>query len=130
MALQLRNQYGQIDLSVIDPAAVAEISDSAQEKLARLIKANDERHAAQERYSAAVRAVKAAEQEQADAVAAHREASDPFPFNAPRVENFGTKAAYDAAMQEARQMHDNRVREYRGREAHLAAIAAFNLSNH
>jgi len=127
-SLQLRDQFGQISLASIDPSAVAELSDTAQEKLAHLIKANDERVAAQERFANAVRAVKSAEEEQAAALAAHREASDPFPFKAPSVENYGTKAAYDAALQEARQMHDNRVRAFREREAHLRAIASYNSS--
>jgi hypothetical protein len=129
MALALRNQFGQIDLSVIDPLAVAEISDTAQERLAALIVANDARVAARERHNAAVRAVKAAEEEQAAAIAAHREASDPFPFKAPDVANYGTKAAYDAALQEARAQHDTRVRAYRANEARKAAIAAYNSSH-
>jgi hypothetical protein len=129
MALTLRNQFGQIDLSVIDPDAVAELTDTAQEKLARLIKAHDERAAAQERYNAAVRSLRAAQEEQSAALEAHRAASDPFPFKAPDQENYATQAAYDAALREARERHDLRVRAHREAEARKAAIAAYNSSH-
>jgi hypothetical protein len=129
-SLQLRNQFGQLDLTVIDPDMVAELSDSAQVKLAALIAANDARVAAQDRYAKAVIGVREAQEEQAAALEAHKDASDPFPFVPPSVENFATQAAYDAALREARERHDLRVRQVRQREAHLAAIAAYNNSAH
>ena len=129
-SLTLRDQFGQISLAAIDPFAVAEMSDSAQVKLAALIKTNDALVAARERHNRAVIGQREAQAEQVAAHEAHRIASDPFPFHAPNVENFGTQREYDAALAEARQMHDSRVREYRAREAHKSAISAFNLSNH
>jgi len=129
MALALRNQYGQIDLAAISPDAVAELSDTAQEKLALLITANDARVAAQERYNRAVIGVREAQEEQAAALEAHRTASDPFPFKAPSIENYATKVAYDAAMVEARQQHDTRVRAYREAEERKRTIAAYNSSH-
>lgn len=129
MALQLRNQFGQIDLASIDPVAVAELSDAAQIKLAALIDAVQAREAATERHAKAKAAVLDAETEQAAALQAHRYASDPFPFVPPDIEKFSTQADYDAAFREARQMHDNSVREHRARQAHLAAIAAYTPAN-
>lgn len=129
MALQIRNQFGQIDLASIDPAAVAELSDAAQAKLATLISAVETREAAQDRHSKAKLAVVEAEAEQAAALQAHKDASDPFPFVPPDPERYGTQADYNSALQEARQMHERSVREHRGREAHLAAIAAYTPAN-
>jgi hypothetical protein len=125
MALQLRNQFGQIDIASIDPAAVADLSDAAQVKLSALIDCVQSREAAQRRNSNAIAAKADAEKEQAEALQAHRDASDPFPFVPPDIERYGTKAEYDAACVEARQLHDNSVREVLGRRAHLAAIAAY-----
>jgi len=79
-ALALRNKYGQIDLASIDPAAVAELSDLAQVKLAALIDAVQSREAATDRHLKAKAAVVDAEREQAEALQAHKDASDPFPF--------------------------------------------------
>lgn len=125
MALQLRNQFGQIDIASIDPVAVADLSDAAQVKLSALIDAVQSREAAQLRHSKAIAAKVAAEKEQAEALQAHRDGSDPFPFVPPDPEKYGTHADYEAACVEARQMHDHSVREVLARRAHLAAIAAY-----
>jgi len=129
MALQIRNQYGQIDIASIDPAAVADLSDAAQAKLSTLIDAVQTREAATDRHAKAKAAVVAPEAEQVAAMQAHRDASDPFPFVPPDIAKYGTQAEYNSGLQEARQMHDNRVREHRAREAHLAAIAAYTPAN-
>jgi hypothetical protein len=125
MAFQIRDQFGQISLASIDPAAVAELSDAAQAKLATLMDAVQAREAAQDRHSKAKLAVVAAETEQAAALQAHKDASDPFPFIPPGIESYGSQAEYNIAFQEARTVHERSVREHRGREAHLAAIAAY-----
>lgn len=125
MALQIRNQFGQIDLASVDPAAVAQLSDAAQVRLATLFSAVETREAAQDRHSKAKLAIVAAETEQAAALQAHQDASDPFPFVPPDIEKYGTQASYNSALQEARTMHERSVREHRAREAHLAAIAAY-----
>ena len=127
--LQLRNAYGQIDIASIDPLAVSELSDSAQAKLASLISAVEARSAAQERFNRAVIALREAQTEQGAALEAHKTASDPFPFNAPKVEDYGTRQKYDEAMQHARQQHEIRVRSYRENEARKAVVAAYNSSH-
>lgn len=78
--LQLRNQYGQLDISVIDMAAVSELSDLQQKLLASLIKAVEDRQAAQERLNSAVLAVRLATQEQETALEEHRTANPPQTF--------------------------------------------------
>ena len=75
--LNLFNSKAQIDLSVIDPAEVALLSDSAQEKLASLISTVQAREAATERMLKAQAAVIDCTQEQADALAAHQLANPP-----------------------------------------------------
>src|ERR1700722_12789900 len=125
MALQLRNQFGQLDIASIDPVAVADLSDAAQVKLSALIDAVQSREAAQLRYSKAIAGKVAAEKEQTEALQAHRDASDPFPFVPPDPEKYGTHADYDAACVEARRQHDNSVREVLGRRAHLDAIRSY-----
>ena len=76
--LQLRNQFGQLDISVIDPVAVSELSDPQQKLLASLITAVDDRQAAQERFNSAVLAVRLATQEHA--LEEHRVANPPQTF--------------------------------------------------
>jgi hypothetical protein len=78
--LQLRNQFGQLDISVIDPVAVSELSDLQQHLLARLITAVEDRQAAQERFNSAVLAVRLAAQEQEVALEEHRAANPPQTF--------------------------------------------------
>jgi hypothetical protein len=129
MALQLRNQFGQLDISVIDPAEVAKLSDDQQAKLAPLITAVKNREGANERYLNAVRARRDAEAEQVSAIDAHKAASEPFPFVPPKAENYGTKEDFDKAMDQARYQHDLRVREHRQAEALAASIAAYNASH-
>lgn len=78
--LQLRNQYGQLDISVIDPAAVSELTNTAQQLLASLITAVEDRQAAQERFNSAVLAVRLATQEQETALEEHRATNPPQTF--------------------------------------------------
>lgn len=123
-SLELRNKYGQIDLAAIDPAAVAELSDAAQSKLATLIDAVQTHDAAQVRRWEAVAAVRDAEIEQQAAMRANQEASDPFPFHPPDMARYDSKEKFDAAMIAAREMHANSVREFRaGRERRRAAAS-------
>jgi hypothetical protein len=129
MALQLRNVYGQIDIAAIDPAAVAELSDAAQIKLAALIDAVTAHDAAKERFAKAKSSLVAAEKQQAFALAAHQTASDPFPFNPPDPARYGSKAEYDAAVSEKRRMHDQAVRETLSLREHRRAVAAYVPSN-
>lgn len=128
MVLQIYNSHGQIDIGQIDPAAVATMSEPQQMALSVLIDAVKAREAAHARYSLAIKTADAARIEQSEALAAHIEAQQPFPFVAPKAENYGTKAAHDAAVREAREAHDLRVREHREIEARKASIAAFNNS--
>jgi hypothetical protein len=123
--LQLRNQFGQIDIAAIDSAAVAELSDTAQAKLATLIDCVQTHEAATDRHLKAKAAVIDAEREQNAAYAANRDASDPFPFVPPDTASYADRASYNIALQAARQQHDTRVREQRADEARRAAIKAY-----
>ncbi|SDI54506.1 hypothetical protein SAMN05444171_4082 [Bradyrhizobium lablabi] len=78
--LEIRNQFGVIDLAVIDPDEVAKLTDPQQEKLSTLCTAVKRREAAQERLFAAVRAVNVATIEQTNALAAHQRANPPPSF--------------------------------------------------
>jgi hypothetical protein len=80
MRLEIYNHLGQIDLSVIDPAAVALLDDNQQQALSVLIEKTKAREAAQERYTTAVKAEGAANAEQHDALAAHIAANPPLTF--------------------------------------------------
>jgi hypothetical protein len=129
MALALRNQFGQLDISVIDPAEVAKLNDDQQVKLASLVTAVETREAANTRYLNAVRVRRGAEAEQTAALDEHKAASEPFPFVGPKAEDYSTKAQFDAAMEQARYQHDLRVREHRQAEARAASIAAYNATH-
>ncbi|WP_338830443.1 hypothetical protein [Bradyrhizobium sp. 27S5] len=128
MALTLRNRFGQLDISVIDPVEVAKLDDGQQTKVATLVAAIEHREIAYERYVAAVRARRDAEVEQTSALEAHKIASEPFQFVPPKAANYGTKDQFDAAMILAREQHDLRVREHRQAEARATSIAAYNAS--
>ncbi|SIO24694.1 hypothetical protein SAMN05443247_03119 [Bradyrhizobium erythrophlei] len=77
LQLQLHNKFGQLDLSVIDPKAVSELSDDAQKILSVLISAVQNREAAQLRFNSAVIGVREATAEQIAATAAHIAANPP-----------------------------------------------------
>jgi hypothetical protein len=128
--IQLHNQLGQIDLSVIDPAEVAALDDGQQKLLAVLVSAVQDREAAQARYTSAVLAKREASAEQVAALAAHSEASDPFPFTVPAdIEAITDKSKREAALREAREQHEGRVRAHRQDAARKASIAAYNASH-
>ncbi len=69
--LELFNHLAQVDLAGIDPAAVAELPEEAQQKLGVLIDKVSIREKASERYFAAIRNFAACVQAQTDALAAH-----------------------------------------------------------
>jgi hypothetical protein len=62
--LTLHNQFGQLDLSVIDPAEVAKLGDEQQSILSLLISSVQDREAAQVRFNKAVISVREATTEQ------------------------------------------------------------------
>lgn len=78
--MEIRNQFGQIDLSAIDPTEVSKLSDEAQLALSKLISSVQDREAAQQRFNSAVLAVRLATQEQMDALAAHQVGNPPMSF--------------------------------------------------
>lgn len=130
MALQLRNQFGVLDVSVIDPAEVALMSDAQQTALSVVVTAVESREAAAERVNRAVIAVRDATAEQLAAHAAHVEASQPFPFKVPpEIEQMTDPRQRASAMAEARERHNQRVREHRQAEARAASIAAYNATH-
>jgi hypothetical protein len=75
--LAMQNKFGQIDLSLIDPAQVAKLSDEQQVVLAVLVEAVQNRDAAHERLRKAKEAVREAMRIEADAQAAHQAANPP-----------------------------------------------------
>jgi hypothetical protein len=80
MALEIRNQFGQLSVAAIDPAEVAKLSDDQQAKLATLITAVENREAAADRFNKAVLGVRLATTEQEEALAAHHAANPPLSF--------------------------------------------------
>jgi hypothetical protein len=92
--IQLHNQYGQIDLSIIDPNEVAELSDEGQLVLSLLISAVQDRQAAQQRFNSATLALREAAREQEDAMAAHIAANPP---QTPQQAQQDAIAAYNAS---------------------------------
>jgi hypothetical protein len=127
--IALHNSLGQIDLSVIDPAEVANLDDNQQERLATLISAVQAREAAQIRCNSAVIAVGEASHEQTEALAAHIVASDPFPFSTAKIEAQLGRQLNAGEMQAARTDHEGRVRAYKEDAARKANIAAYNNSH-
>jgi hypothetical protein len=75
--LEMHNKFGQFDLSMIDPAEVAKLSDEQQAVLAILIEAAQNREAAAIRLRDAKEAVREAMRAEADALAAHQAANPP-----------------------------------------------------
>jgi hypothetical protein len=69
--LEIYNSLGQVDLSVVDPAAVAEMSDAAQQAFSIFIAKVAAREAASARYVLAVKALNDAGAEQHAALAEH-----------------------------------------------------------
>jgi hypothetical protein len=60
----------------------------------------------------------------------HVTASDPFPFVPhPDIAGIPDKARREAALHEARENHNRRVREHREAEERRRSIAAFNASH-
>lgn len=78
--LQIRNQFGQLDISVIDPVAVAGLSEPAQVLLKTLIDAVENRQRAQDRHNKAMAALHEATHDQALALAEHAKANPPQTF--------------------------------------------------
>jgi hypothetical protein len=92
--ITLRNQYGALDLSVVDPAEVAKLDDNQQKLLASLISAMQDREAAQDRYAKAVKAVHDATTDQHDALEAHTAANPPL---TPQQAQQAAIAAYNSS---------------------------------
>jgi hypothetical protein len=92
--IQMHNKFGQIDLSLIDPAEVAKLSDEQQTALAILVEAAQNREAARLRLKKAEEAVREAMRVEADAFAARQAANPPMsPIEAHRA----AIAAFNAA---------------------------------
>jgi hypothetical protein len=75
--LEMHNKFGQIDLSLIDPADVAKLSDEQQQVLAILVEAAQNREAAHVRLRKADDAVRVAMRVETDAFAANQTANPP-----------------------------------------------------
>jgi hypothetical protein len=76
--LQLHNQFGQVDLKMIDPAEVAKLSEPQISLLDPLVKSVETREAAQERVRVATVAVLDASREYDAALAANNKANPPL----------------------------------------------------
>ena len=75
--INFHNKFGQIDLSMINPAEVVTLTDEQQAVLAILIEAAQNREAAAIRLRDAKEAVREAMRAEADALAAHQAANPP-----------------------------------------------------
>jgi len=128
--IRLRDQFGKISLAEILPEEVAALDDTQQKILSLLISTVQEHELATERFTSAMTAYNAATKEEQEAMAAHLEASDPFPFSPhPDIQQITDTAKREAALREARKQHDDRVRLHREDEARRRSIASYN-ANH
>lgn len=127
--IEFRNSSGALDFARITPEIISALDEPRQQSLLALMKAAETKDAAVARKNAATKRVYDAIADEEVKRVAHEDASSPIPFVAPKIENFGTKAQFDAAMHEARTNHALRVRALREADARKAAIDAYNSSH-
>jgi uncharacterized membrane protein YkoI len=124
--VELRDANGSLTFENITPDVIAEMDEPKQIALRDLMVAVDTKNAAITRRAAATRRLGLAITAEETTRIAHEDAESGF--SVAQLEHDLGRALYRHEMAEARQKHFDRVRAAAGRQAHQAAIDAFNAS--
>ena len=125
MSIEWLDQYGNISVDKIDPAALDALDAPRSVALLSLIDASAAKTIAGERVAATRKRMLDAVANEAIALQAHEDASMVIPFTTAKIEAQLGRPLSAGEMQEARRAHGVRCREVLASRERLAASAAY-----